>query len=498
VCVETQYTRAADGTNLAFQVTGNGSVRLLFMHSGGIPIDFLADDPGFIRMRKRLGTFSRTAWPDARGMGASEGDRRDSNPGEISDADIAAVLDAVGFTRAALVAEDANGGRAIHFAANHPERVSSLVLINSYAHYVRDAGYPWGIPPSRLDSFEVALKARWGSVNVVAELTPGWNADQRFREWYARSSRFGGGPDQMAVIVRESFEADVRPLLPSLSVPTLVLHREHNRVIHLGASRYLAEHIPNARLIVLPGDAHLFYVGDTDTVVDEIEEFLTGVRSGPEGDVVLAAVLFTDIVASTKQQAERQREWSRLTDRHDAMVRAALLRHQGREVKTIGDGFLAVFNGAGRAMRCAAEIATSAAQMGVEVRAGVHTGEVENRGDDIAGLTVTIAKRVCDLAGPGQVLVSRTAADAVAGSGIGLNDQGEHTLKGIPGTWQTTRLEAAGGDCRSALAASINARSALGESAPTSSTATTGRGRRASAVPRRVRRRAGRRSRGAG
>jgi class 3 adenylate cyclase len=199
----------------------------------------------------------------------------------------------------------------------------------------------------------------------------------------------------------------------------------------------LAEHIPDAKFVVLPGDDHLFFVGDTDAVVDEIEEFLTGARSGAEGDVITMTVLFTDIVASTEHQARvGPREWSRLTDHHDAMVRAVLARHRGHDVKTTGDGFLATFDSAGRALRCAAEILAGAKGLGLDLRAGVHTGEVEVRGNDIAGLAVTIAKRVCDLAGPGEVLVSGAIPPLVAGSGLAFEDRGDHELKGVPGTWR--------------------------------------------------------------
>jgi class 3 adenylate cyclase len=213
-------------------------------------------------------------------------------------------------------------------------------------------------------------------------------------------------------------------------------------LIRLGAGRYLAEHIPNAKFVVLPGDDHLFFVGDTDAVVDEIEEFLTGARSGAEGDVLLAAVLFTDIVASTEHQARMgPREWSRLTDDHDAMVRTALLRHRGREVKTTGDGFLATFDATGRALRCAADILAGAKDIGLELRAGVHTGEVEVRDDGIAGMAVTIAKRVCDLAEPGEVLVSETVRINLVGAGIEFEDRGDHELKGVPGTWRLFSVE---------------------------------------------------------
>jgi pimeloyl-ACP methyl ester carboxylesterase len=373
---ETQYTRSADGTNLAYQVSGNGPVGLVCVQGGGVPIDLLSDDPGFLRLRKRLEIFSRTVWFDARGWGASEGDPRDSNTEEIFDADLIAVLDAVGLERAALMADGGSGGRVIHFSITHPERVSALVLVNSYAHYVREDDYPWGVPAETLDRLVAATKESWGTTATLEMVAPSRVADQRFRAWNARSARFGVGPDLAADVIRASYEADVRALLPSVSCPTLVLHREGNRYVHLGAGRYLAEHIPGSRFVVLPGDDHLFYVGDTDALVDEMEEFLTGARSGAEGDVLTMTVLFTDIVASTDQQARvGPREWSRLTDLHDAMVRAALSRHRGHEVKTMGDGFLVTFDATARALRCSTEIVAGAKDIGLKLRAGVHTGK---------------------------------------------------------------------------------------------------------------------------
>jgi class 3 adenylate cyclase len=237
--------------------------------------------------------------------------------------------------------------------------------------------------------------------------------------------------------MRQSLEWDGRGLLPSISCRTLVLHREGDRFIRLGAGRYLAEHIAGAKFIVLPGEDHLIYAGDTDAVVDEIEEFVVGTRSGAEGDSVTTTIVFTDIVASTEHQARvGPREWSRLTDQHEALVRDLLVRHRGREVKTTGDGVLATFDGTCRGLRCAAEIVKGAQHLGLELRAGVHTGEVWLRGSDIAGLAVTIASRVCDLAGRGEVLVTRTVTDHVVGSGIEFADRGEHELKGVPGAWR--------------------------------------------------------------
>jgi len=315
--------------------------------------------------------------------------------------------------------------------------VSALVLVNSYAHYVREDDYDCGFPRDTLDRFVSASKERWGTAALVETLAPSRNDDERFRAWFARSVRFLGGPDLIADNVRTIFELDSRALLPAISVPTLVLHREGDRYIRLGAGRYLAEHIPNARFVVLPGDDHLFFVGDTDALADEIEEFLTGARSGADGEVRTMTVLFTDIVASTEHQARvGTREWSRLSDHHDAMVRAALAHNRGHEVKTTGDGFLATFEATGRAIRCAAEIVAGAKDIGLDLRVGIHTGEVEARGGDLGGLAVVIAKRVCDLAEPGQVLVSEIVRSHMVGAGIEFDDRGERELKGVPGKWR--------------------------------------------------------------
>jgi class 3 adenylate cyclase len=425
-----------DGSNLAYQVSGDGPLDLVFFNLGW-PIDLLSEDPGFVRIRRRLARFSRTLWFDPRGMGASEGDPRDAVPGEIFDADVLALINAVGFEQPAVVGGGASGPTATHFAVTHPQRVRALVLVNTYAHFVREDDYQWGFSREEVEGRVVAIRETWGTTRMLDIVAPSRVADERFRAWYARSARFGAGPDQVADLVRAFYEADIRALLPSISVPTLVLHREGNRYVDLGTGQYLADHIPHAKFIVLPGDDHLLFAGDTDAMVDEIEEFLTGARSGAEGDVRSMTVLFTDIVASTEHQTRvGPREWSRLSDHHDAMVRAALNRHNGHEVKTTGDGFLATFDATGSALRCAADILAGAKDIGLDLRAGVHTGEIEVRGDDIAGLAVTIAKRVCDLAGPGQVFVSETVRGHMVGSGVKFDDEGEHELKGVPGTWR--------------------------------------------------------------
>jgi class 3 adenylate cyclase len=403
-----------------------------------MPLEALWDDPSYKSTVPRLRTFSRVINVEARGIGASEGDPRDVFvPGAVSDADLLAVMDANGAERAVLVGFSTGGQFAIHFVATHPERVDGLILIDTYAHYVREDDYPWGYPREGLDDVTAFIEGSWGTGGELEIIAPSRATDERLRALYGRGRRSTFSPSLSAQVIRRSLEWDGRGFLPSISCRTLVLHRDGDRFIHLGAGRYLAEHIAGSKFVVLPGEDHLFFVGDTDALVDEIEEFLVGTRSGAEGDAVTTTVVFTDIVASTEHQARvGRREWSRLTDQHDALVRDLLARHRGREVKTIGDGFLATFDGTGRGLRCATEIVQGAKGIGLDLRAGVHTGEVWLRGSDIAGLAVTIASRVCDLAGPGEVLVTKTVTDQVVGSNIEFDDRGEHELKGVPGNWR--------------------------------------------------------------
>jgi class 3 adenylate cyclase len=432
---ETRFAVSADGANLAYQVSGEGASGLLFVGEA-TPIDLLWDDPIFVRLSKRLGRFSRTVWAEPRGTGSSEGDFRAVS--EQSDADLLAVLDAaLGTEPVVIVGWGVPGERAIHFSLSHPDRVSALVLVNSFAYYVREEDYPWGVPRAdiaRLVDTFVTQRDTGSFLDVVA---PSRSADERFRSWWARAQRLGVSAGRMSREFRLAVERDLRPSLASVSVPTLVVHREGNRFIRVGAGEYLAEHIPGARFVVLPGADHTYFSGDVDAIVDEIEEFVTGVRGGTEGDMVTATVLFTDVVGSTEHQVRiGQRAWSSLTDQHDSLVRAALAHHRGHEVKTIGDSFLATFDATARALSCASEILASAEEIGLSLRAGLHTGDVEVRGDDIGGLAVIIAKRVCDLAVSGEILVSRPVTDLVAGSGIEFSERGNHELKGVPGTWR--------------------------------------------------------------
>jgi class 3 adenylate cyclase len=423
--------------SLAYQLSGSGSTNLVWLPSVNHPIDLLWEEPSFARFAKRLDSFSRTMWCGGRGIGASGGNFFDIFNEESTVNDIATVLDSVGWEQAVLVGPGMAAWAAIAFAALHSERVEALVLLDGYAHYVREENYPIGLRPDLLDTAFIPLAELWGSGASVDIMAPSRAGDPLFRETIARCERFGQPPHEMAEAVKRCMQCDVRAHLPAIVAPTLVLHRSGDRFIRSDAGRYLAQHIVGAKHVELPGDDHFHFVGDSDALLDEIEEFLTGSRQGAEGDVVMAVILFTDIVSSTEQSARMgHRQWSALSDAHDAMVRTNLGRQRGREIKTIGDGFLATFDSASRAVHAASQIVADAEAMGIEVRAGVHAGEVEMLANDVSGLAVNIAKRVCDLAGPGEVLVSESVRPAIAGSDIQFEDGAEYELKGVPGTWR--------------------------------------------------------------
>jgi pimeloyl-ACP methyl ester carboxylesterase len=433
---------ATDGVTIAYQVSGDGALDLLFRPGMGIPIDLFWDEPGFVRFAKRLGGFSRFVIVDFRGVGASGGDVRDSVVEAIGESDVTSVLDAVGCQRVVLFGTGLGGPTAIRYAARHPERVQALVLFDTFAYFVREDDYPWGLPPESLERWGAAMAELWGTGATADVIAPSKSGEETFRAWWARAERLGSAANQVAAILRALVHQDVRALLPTLAVPTLVLHRVENRSVPVGAGRYLADQIPGANYVEVPGDDAMFFVGDTDELLDEVEEFLTGSRQAPEGDVVTATILFTDMVASTEQSARMgHRKWTALTDAHDAMVRATLGRYRGREVKTTGDGFHATFDATTRAVRAAVEIVTQAKNMGIGVRAGVHVGEVEVRPNDVVGLTVSITKRICDLAGPAEVFVSEAVKALLAGSGITTSEQGTYVLKGVPDEWRLYAIE---------------------------------------------------------
>jgi class 3 adenylate cyclase len=329
------------------------------------------------------------------------------------------------------------GPMAVLFAAAHPERSRALVLLNTYSRLIACSDYPIGIPAEQLNGFAQYLESGWGTGVGLSAWAPSVAHDPGARESFARMQRLASSPGAAMALLTSYMGMDVRPALQLVHAPTLVLHRTGDGMVSLAHGEYLAERIDGARLVEVPGTDHFWWTENADQIVDEVEEFLTGARSVPEPDRVLASVLFTDIVDSTRRAAELgDTAWRLLLNQHDALAERLIERHGGRLIKTTGDGVLATFDGPGRSVRCALSISEGAQGLGIQLRAGVHTGEVELRGDDIAGLGVNIAARIEAIAQPGEVLVSRTVTDLVAGSGLEFDDRGEHSLKGVPGRWQ--------------------------------------------------------------
>ena len=439
---ETRYARSEDGY-VAYQVVGDGPLDLVFIPSWASNVEVMWEEPSIARFFPRLSTFSRVLCFDKRGTGVSDPVPLAALPTlEQWMDDVRTVMEAAGSKRAALLGTHEGGQMAILFAATYPERTSALILVDTCARHVRDVDYPWGLPADRVPGFLQRLEQVWGTGSYLDIFAPSVAHDERFRRWFARSQRLSSGPRAAATMHAAYLERDLRGVLPSIRVPTLVLHRTGNRYIRVGHGRYLAEHIPGAKYVELPGEDHLVMVGDTETMLGEIEEFLTGVRPLPESDRVLATVLFTDIVTSTERSAQvGDRRWKDLLDQHDTLIRRELERHRGRLVKNTGDGILATFDGPARAIRCAQAIATNVKALGIEVRAGLHTGEVELRGEDVTGMGVNIAARVMGAASPGAVVVSSTVKDLVAGSGLRFADRGTHDLRGVPGEWRLFAVE---------------------------------------------------------
>jgi pimeloyl-ACP methyl ester carboxylesterase len=435
VTPETRYAKSG-AIHIAYQVLGDGPIDLVFIPGLFTHVEHQWEEPGFARFLNRLASFSRLIIIDARGAGLS--DRAlELPPMEEQMDDVLAVLDAVGSQSAAFFGNSQAGPMGILFAATHPERSRALVLYGSYARPAADADYPWGRSKEWLAGYDRLIDEDWGKGLFLDQVAPSRVNDDAFRRWWSKYERLSYGPGNALAYFHMNSEMDVRAILPSIRVPTLILQRRDDVYRSPGHAAYLASHIPGAKLVQLPGSDHLPYVGDAEAVLDEVQEFLTGVRPTPEHDRVLATVLFTDIVGSTERANELgDRAWRELLQMHHALIRQELVRFRGREVDTAGDGFLATFDGPARAVRCAQAIIDDVRAIGLEVRAGVHTGEVELMGDDVGGIAVHIGARVAATAGPGEVLVSSTVRDLVAGSGIEFDERGEHALKGLPGEWR--------------------------------------------------------------
>ena len=431
---ETRYTVVGDA-DVAFQVIGDGPVDLLFCYGLGSHIEFNGQVPTVAEFFDRLASFSRLIVFDRRGTGASDGVPRNATPTiEEWTEDMAAVLDASGSERAAIFATLDTGPIALMYAAMHPERVQALVLFNTGARFTWAEDYQHGVREEDTQALVQLIADGWGTPEFVAAMNPSANGE--FTQLTAQVLRASATPRTAAAQYDNMMRNDVRSALPLIRVPTLVLTSTDQPVIPLAQARYLVDHIAGATLVQLPS-SDLSFTRANNVIADEIAEFLTGERPAIEIERVLTTVLFTDIVASTARAASvGDAEWRALLDAHDRTVRDQLKRFRGREINTTGDGFVASFDGPARAIRCAHALIEAAAALGLELRAGLHTGECEVRGDDLGGLAVHIASRVASLAPAGQVFVSRTVKDLVVGSGIEFDEQGPRELKGVPGTWE--------------------------------------------------------------
>jgi len=423
--VDTHYARSGD-LRIAYQVIGDGPLDLVFVPGFISNLDLYWEEPNMAHFLSRLGSFSRLILFDKRGTGLS--DRLGDLPSlEERMDDVRAVMDAVGSSKAALFGISEGGAMSMLFAATYPERTQSLILYGTYADF-----HTWVLPRDRFETFLEKIDRSWGQGESLNAFAPTKVADERFRQWWGRFERLGASPSAVIALMRMNSQIDVRHILPTIRVPTLVLHRGGDTRVNVEGGRYLAANIPGATYVELPGIDHVLWANDASPAADEIEEFLTGTHAESEPDRVLATVMFTDIVDSTRRAEEMgDRAWRVLLDRHDRIVRGEIGRFRGREIKTLGDGFLATFDGPARAVRCAGAIIEAVRDLSLQVRCGVHTGEIEVKGDDIGGIAVHIASRIAALADGRDVLVSRTVRDLVAGSNLHLEDRGTFALKGL-------------------------------------------------------------------
>jgi class 3 adenylate cyclase len=433
---KTRYTTVGRD-HIAYQVVGEGPPDLVFVPHWNTNVEALWDFAPYARFVRALASFSRVVLFDKRGTGLSDALSAQGEPLLEQFADeLPAVLDAAGIERVALIAGDAAALMAIVFAASYPERISALVLVNAFAGLARPGDQASGLPVEEFDEHERDYVRIWLDGDL-SRVSPSLARDTRAAEQFIRFVRLAASPNAAYETRSRILRLDVRDVLPTVQAPTLIIHRTGNEYFSPAHSRYFAEHIAGARLVEMPGDDHLMYVGDTDAILGEIEVFVTGERRADASDRVLTTVLFVDIVKSTPRMAAvGDQRWRELLDRYDAEVARNLELFRGRQVKSLGDGTLAAFDGPARAIRCARALRDALHADELEVRAGLHTGEVEMRGEDVAGIAVNTAQRVQALARPNEVLVSRTVVDLVAGSGIEFEDRGEHELKGVPGTWR--------------------------------------------------------------
>jgi class 3 adenylate cyclase/pimeloyl-ACP methyl ester carboxylesterase len=440
----TRYAKCGE-IDIAYQVFGDGPIDLLVMPGPSIPIDSVDDQPSMYRFHRRLASFSRVIRFDQRGIGlSSRVPSLDVIGPKFWAEDAVAVLDAVGCEQATVFAPSFTAASGLVLAADHPERVRSLVIVNGAARTAWAPDYPVGAEVSQSEPFlTIAMEpdAVEQGFDVLRVLAPSVADDEAFRTWWDLAGNRAASPSMARAVSKVVTETDVRETLARITVPTLILHREGSTFVAVGHGRYLGEHIAGARYVELPGADTPYWVGDTAPMLDEIEEFITGVRGHSDAERVLTTIVFTDIVGSTRRAAALgDQKWHDLLDKHDSMVRHELERFRGREVNTAGDGFVATFTSPSVAIDCAESIVDAVRVLGIEVRVGIHAGEVEMRGADVAGMAVHIGARVGALAGASEVLVSSTVVEIVTGSHRRFADRGEYELKGVPGTWRLFKL----------------------------------------------------------
>jgi class 3 adenylate cyclase len=432
---QTRYARSGE-IGIAYQVFGEGEVDLVVAFPYLSHLDLMWESPVISRFLRRLGAFARVIVFDRRGVGLSDPAAGAPTLEERMD-DVRAVMDAASCERAALFGMSEGATMCMLFAATYPERTSALVLWGAMARSTAAPDYPWALEREVVqESNDELIGPLWGQGATIEIFSPSLAGDARAREFQARFERQAASPMRVQQLLEMFFDTDVRGALPLIQAPTLVMHRRHDRAVNYRAARWLAEQIEGSRYAEMEGEDHFPWVGDSDAALAQIEEFLTGVRPGPAPERVLATVLFTDIVDSTRLATELgDRRWRELLEEHQKLIREHLQRFEGREIKTTGDGFLAVFDGPTRAAECARAIVDDVPALGIEVRAGLHTGEVELMGDDVGGIAVHVAARIAALAEARSVLASRTVRDLTAGSGIEFGSFGRHALKGIPDEW---------------------------------------------------------------
>lgn len=432
---ETKYAKSGD-VSIAYQVVGNGPLDLLFVMGWVTNIEYMWEEPSLSNFLQRLASFSRLILFDKRGTGLS--DKVSQLPTlELRMDDLRSVMDAAGSERAAIFGISEGGPMSAVFAATYPKRISHLILYGSYAKRIWAPDYPWAPTPEERQKWFDILSHDWGGIVDLDILAPSAMNDERFKKWWAAYLRRSASPADALTLAKMNTELDIRHVLPVIQVPTLIMHRKDDKDIDIGGSRYLASQIRGAKMVELTGDDHIIWVGDTHRLLDEIEMFITGTLHEQEPERILATLLFTDIVSSTETATSLgDQRWHYLLNQHNEIVRKELTRYRGKEITTTGDGFLATFDGPARAIRCACAIRDVLKQAGLTIRAGLHTGEIKLMEDNIGGIAVHICSRVMTKAADGEVLITSTVKDLVAGSGIHFESGGKHQLKGITGEWE--------------------------------------------------------------